>query len=74
MKEPTLQKMIDKLVYAQNAVHLCTQELDAYCEGRYGFSPSDRDVDGILDSVYGGCGLSSGMSAEDFDKAMKAAQ
>lgn len=66
-----LQKMIDQCVAASNEAQQRQHLLNEYCEERYGVAPGDVDADEIIDSVYGGCGQSTGMSATDFDEVMK---
>lgn len=66
-----LQRMINKTTKASNAFQLAQSELNDWCIAHYGFEPAERDVDGIIDSVFGGCGLASNMSAEEFDRLMK---
>lgn len=61
-----LQRLIDASIKAHNAVHKADRALNKYCEDTWGFAPSDRDLDNILDSVFGMCGHSTGMSAEEF--------
>jgi hypothetical protein len=65
--------MIKKSVSAHNAVHLADRELNKFCEEVWGFAPSDRDVNEIIDGVFGGCGLSRGMSIMDFVRIMNEA-
>lgn len=61
-----LQRLINASVKANNACHVAERALNKFCDETWGFAPSDEDLDNILDSVYGGCGGSHGMSAEGF--------
>lgn len=65
-----LQRLIDACVKANNAVIKAEQSLNEYCDQTWGFAPSDRDMDNILDNVYGGCGGSEGMAAKEFIEEM----
>ncbi|QGZ14028.1 hypothetical protein PP939_gp207 [Rhizobium phage RL38J1] len=65
--------LIKKATRAHNDVHLADRELNNFCEEIWGFAPSDRDVDEIIDSVFGGCSLSRGMSIFEFTAAMNKA-
>lgn len=40
--------------------------LDLLCESIWGFAPGDRDVDGILDSVYGLAGEANPIKIDEF--------
>lgn len=66
-----LQSLINKSVRAHNDASMAGSALNDYCEKTYGVSPSDVDADAIIDSCFGGCGQSSGMSAEEFHQIMK---
>lgn len=66
-----LQRLIDRTVRTQNAFHVEQERLMEFCRERYGVEPGDIDADAIIDGVLGGCGMASGMSAEDFDAAMR---
>lgn len=65
-----LQRLIDAAVKANNAVHRAEQALNKFCDATWGFAPSDRDLDSIIDDVFGGCGQSIGMDAADFISEM----
>lgn len=67
-----LQRLINASVKANNACHKAESELNNFCDKTWGFAPSDRSCDNIIDSVYGGCGTSGGMSAVGFIKDMDA--
>ena len=65
-----LQRLIDKATKTGQAAHKAIAELDEFCIKTYGTLPSDVDEDYILDSVYGACGLPSGLTAAEFDEIM----
>lgn len=65
-----LQRLIDASVKANNACHKAEGALNNFCEETWGFVPGERDLDNIIDAVYGGCGSSGGMKAEGFIKDM----
>lgn len=72
MNKKKLQRLIDRTVKTSNAFQEAQSELNEYCIELYGSDPSDLDADILLDAVYGGCGLSRGFSADDFDQEMRA--
>lgn len=74
MDKRKLQRLIDAAVKANNACHKAERALNKFCDDEWGFAPSDRDCDNILDSVYGGCGTSGGMSAQGFIDDMEASK
>lgn len=69
-----LQKLIDAAVKANNACHTAERALNKFCDETWGFAPADVDLDNIIDSVYGGCGGSGGMSADGFISDMDGAK
>lgn len=74
MNKRKLQSLINATVKANNACHKAERELNNFCEAEWGFAPQDRDCDNIIDSVFGGCGHSMGMSAQSFIDDMEAAK
>lgn len=66
-----LQTLIWKSADAHAAAHRAAGELDEFCMKHYGTTPSDEDADYIIDACLGGCGVSDGMKAEEFDAIMK---
>lgn len=66
-----LQKMIDRTAKHGRAFHQAQSELNEWCREMYGQEPGDVDADGIIDCVFGGCGLPSGMPWTDFDREMR---
>ncbi len=65
------QGLIDRCVEANNAAHKAEAAMEEYCLALYGFTASDKDYDSIIDAVFGGCGVSAGMLADEFDKIMR---
>ncbi len=66
-----LQRMIDRTVRANNAFQKEQAALMEMCILLYGVEPGDVDFDSVIDGVLGGCGMTSRMTAEDFDAAMR---
>ncbi len=66
-----LQNLIDWCARAHSEAFAASQALNRYCEEVYGTTPSDNDIDEIIDAVFGGCGMSDGMPAERFHQVMK---
>lgn len=67
-----LQRLINTAAEAHSKAYWATSELNKYCDDVWGFAPSDRDCDGIIDSCLGGCGVSPGMPAGEFIDIMNA--
>jgi len=65
-----LQRLIDRTSRTSNAFHEEQAKLMEFCREKYGKEPGDIDADQIIDAVLGGCGLSEGMSAAEFDAIM----
>lgn len=66
-----LQKLINRAVKANNEAFTAGMNLNDFCASEYGFIPSEYDLDEIIDSCYGGSGLSNGMTANQFDSIMR---
>lgn len=66
MNEKRLQSLINSAVKANNSTYKAEKALNRFCEDHWGFAPSDVGCDWIIDGVFGGCGLSRGMSASEF--------
>jgi hypothetical protein len=66
-----LQRLIDASVKASNAFHTTQNAVNDFCRNTYGVEPGDVDADAIIDAVFGGCGLSTGMTAREFDETMR---
>lgn len=67
-----LQRLINAAAKGHTMAYRATSALDKYCETVWGFAPSDRDCDLIIDSCLGGCGASTGMPAGEFIDIMNA--
>lgn len=70
MTKRKLQSLINAAIRAHNAVHKADQALNKYCDDRWGFAPSDRSLDGIIDGCMGGCGNSMMFDADEFVEIM----
>lgn len=70
-KRKRLQRMIDRTAKASSAYYKAQAELNDWCLATYGFEPGDIDADNIIDSLFGGGGDASTMSAEEFDGTMR---
>lgn len=68
-----LQRLIDASVKAHNEQYDRQRSLNKYAEELWGFAPSDRDLDNIIDGCLGGCGRSSGFDVEEFIADMNGA-
>jgi hypothetical protein len=66
-----LQRLIDMTVKHGAAYYEAQAELNDWCREHYGVEPGDVDADGIIDAVFGGCGIPVGMSADAFDGEMR---
>ena len=64
------QALIDRAANTGAVAYSAQKALHDFCEERYGVTMTDIDCDFIIDSVLGGCGAPSGMSASDFDRHM----
>lgn len=67
-----LQRLINASIKANNAVHVAERALNRFCDSKWGFAPSDRDIDTIIDGCMGGCGQSMHFDAEEFVRLMDA--
>jgi hypothetical protein len=68
-----LQAALNSLASAVNRAQVARSKIMEHCEAVYGVTPGDVDNDAFIDSVDGGGGSATGMSAEDFDKSMREA-
>lgn len=71
MADRELQRLINRSVKAHNAALDAANELNDYCIVRWNITPSDLDADNIIDACFGGCGMSDGMKAADFERTMQ---
>lgn len=72
MTKRKLQSLINASIKGNNAAHMAERFLVKYCVERWGFDPGEEDVDWIIDGCMGGCGFSSGFSADEFIREMDA--
>jgi hypothetical protein len=73
-KTSQLQKLIDASAEANNRVHKAERALVKFCKAEWGFDPADHDLDSILDNVFGLCGQSDGMPAQEFIDEMNSVE
>ncbi|MFM5296546.1 hypothetical protein ACEUAI_20165 [Aeromonas veronii] len=71
MNKRELNETLSGLAEAHNTVIRLQNKLSEHCLEVYGVEPGDIDNDVYIDRVGGGCGLSTGMSAEEFDRSMR---
>nr|WP_279086030.1 hypothetical protein [Comamonas thiooxydans] len=69
-----LQAALNSLTTASNRAHTAREKIMDHCKAVYGFEPGDVDFDEFIDACDGGCGMSQGMSADEFEAGMRAAQ
>lgn len=65
-----LQRMIDRTVKHGQAYHAAQSELSEWTRERYGREAGDIDADEIIDGVFGGSGVPSGMAAARYHRIM----
>ena len=68
-----LQRLINRTAKAASAFYMANKALCEVCIEKYGCEPADVDCDQIIDSVQGGAGDSAGLTADEFDAAMREA-
>ncbi|EPG2416616.1 hypothetical protein QEK82_001555 [Stenotrophomonas maltophilia] len=68
-----LQRLINLTTKGANAFYWANKALCEFCIEKYGCEPADVDCDQIIDSVQGGAGDSAGLTADEFDAAMREA-
>lgn len=68
-----LQNLIDRTARAQRDYYRAQEALNEWTRATYGSEAGDVDADEIIDAVFGGCGLATGLSAEEYDQAMRRA-
>jgi hypothetical protein len=73
LSRSALQAALDSLTAANNRAMVARNKIFEHCQVVYGLTPSDIDNDEFIDACDGGCGASSGMSAEEFEASMLAA-
>lgn len=65
-----LQAALDALAKANSRAHIERAKIAKHCAEVYGVDPADIDNEEFIDRVDGGCGVSEGMSADEFDRSM----
>ncbi len=65
-----LQRALDTLAAAHSRAFAAMQLIAAHSVAVYGVEPGDVDNDAFIDSMGGGEGNSSGMTAEAFHKSI----
>jgi len=65
-----LQATLAALAKAKNQAHIARAKISEHCIEIYGVDPSDIDNEEFIDLCDGGCGMSSGMTADDFERSM----
>lgn len=68
-----LQAALNSLAAAVNRAHEARSRIYNHSQTVYGTTPGEIDNDWFIDAVDGGCGMASGMTADEFDKSMRAA-
>lgn len=71
MNNTTLTKKLRQLAAAASEVFVLWSEIEEHSIKVYGCTPSDVDCDEFIDTCTGTNGACSGMTAAEFNKAMK---
>ncbi len=71
LEKKKLKRLIQDCVTHSNAKFKADSALNDFCIKKYGFIPSDKDIDEILDTVMGYCGECNGMNVDEFHQLMK---
>ena len=74
LSKSQLQAALNSLTTASNRAHAAREKIMDHCKAVYGFEPGDVDFDAFIDACDGGCGMSQGMSTDEFEAGMRAAQ
>lgn len=61
-----LKAAIRRAASANAAASEANSTLNELCESIWGFAPADRDVDAILDSVFGLAGTANSIKIDEF--------
>lgn len=70
LSKAELQRTIDSLAKANERAQKLRSKISDHCEEVWGCDPADVDFDAFIDSVDGGSGAASSMSADDFIAGM----
>jgi hypothetical protein len=65
-----LQAALDALAKANSRAHKARAKIAEHCAEVYGVDPADIDNEEFIDKCDGGCGVSDGMTADDFERSM----
>ena len=65
-----MRQALNSLTSANNRAFKWRAVVAEYSMQEFGVDPGDIDCDEFIDSCDGGCGLSGGMTVEEFRKAM----
>jgi len=65
-----LQAALYALAKANSRAHIERAKIAEHCAEVYGVDPADVDNEEFIDKCDGGCGMSDGMTADDFDRSM----
>lgn len=65
-----LQATLDALANANARAHVERAKIAAHCLEVYGVDPGDIDNEEFIYKCDGGCGVSDGMSVDDFERSM----
>jgi len=65
-----LDACLDQLTKAHNKVHTLRAKIERHSIAVYGADPADIDCDQFIDGADGGCGVSEGMTTDEFHKEM----
>lgn len=71
MTKRELNATMAKLVKANNTAVQLQAKIAEHCLEVYGVEPGDVDCEEIVDRLGAGCGMSEGMNADEFDRAMR---
>lgn len=70
LTERELQAALDALAKAHNRAHIERAKIAEHCIAVYGVGPADIDNKDFINRCDGGCGVSDGMSVDEFDRSM----
>lgn len=71
MSNSKLTKALHALASANSKAARLRAKISKHSVAVYGFDPADVDCDEFIDLCDGGCGESTGMTAAEFDAAMR---
>lgn len=65
-----LQATLDALAKANSRAHIERAKIAEHCAAVYGVDPADVDNEEFIDKCDGGCGVSDGMTVDEFVRSM----